>query len=418
MDKVAKRLGTCACRILLIVVAGVAAHFAAAEEHDKDAKKNAVKAAKKQQAKQQADNQQKPVDAPYIQPLIQAVPKTMRFAANSAPYESVDIVARTRGFIESLNFIDGQFVKKGDLLYVVEKTYNQADVAEAQGALQVADARVERALLEYKRQQTLLKQKLTSRENVDKARLEYQSAKAQRQQEEASLTQALQELKYTRILSPFSGRLSRTLLYPGELVDPDNLTGTTVLTSLAKLDPLYVYLHVPTNLVQKIVEARQQQGTLAVQFFVSSDQPVRLPGQLEFISNQADTAAGTLEMRALVKNPDLHVFPGQFGYLHIQTGIEEDAMLVPKTSIHEDFNGYFVYLIDKKKQLKRAPIKRQEPYQAWYRIEGLNPDDRVIYGDMPALYPGLAVRPKQAMAPKSPVQPFVKTQPAKPSQTQ
>ena len=346
----------------------------------------------------------KPVEAPFIEPLVQPIPVYQRYAANTAARETVDIVARTRGFIRSIHFIDGQFVNKGDLLYELEETYNQADVESATANLTIAEATTAKALLEYRRQQTLLKQKLTSQENLDKARLNYQQAKAEQQKALAVLNRATQELKYTRIEAPFSGRMSRTAFYPGELVDPDGTSGTTTLTSIARLDPLYVYVQVPSNKIQSILLARDKQGELPVRMQVSSDEKLEAMGTVDFINNRANAATGTLEIRALIENPKLLIYPGQFGYLYIQTGEQKTAMLLPKSSVLEDFNGNYVYRIDQK-TLARNDITVVDTLDNWFSVKGIRASDKVIYGDMPLMYSGLRVDPKKTKLPAKPPMP-------------
>lgn len=332
--------------------------------------------------------------ANVVEAIQQDIPHFLEYPANTASVESIDIVARTRGFIEAIHFTDGQIVKSGQLLYTIELIYDEAKLEQAKAELEIAHAKVKRTRLSYERQERLLKQKLTSKEERDKARLSFNAALAEKKRAAALVGQASQELSYTQIKSPIDGRISRTQYYPGELVDPDDRSGSTTLTSVVKLSPLYVNFPVPSNDLQTLLLAQRQHGQhLLVRFTLLGDIPISTYGSLDFINNAANTETGTIFLRATVSNLDQHLLPGQFGHALVQIDINRNAVLIPAHTIHEDFNGFYVYIIDDSNRLQRKNIKKHQTIDGWVQVEGLPAKAKILSGGLAIVHPGLAVKP-------------------------
>ncbi|CAA0097100.1 Multidrug resistance protein MexA [BD1-7 clade bacterium] len=345
-----------------------------------------------------------PANADIVYAIERDIPNFTHYPANTQAVETVDIVARTRGFIEGIHFKDGQIVKQDQLLYTLEVIYDQADVEQAQAELAITKAKVTRTRLSYERQERLLAKTLTSKEERDKALLDFNEAVAERKRARALLAQAQRELSYTEVRAPFNGRISRTRFYPGELVDPDNANGSTTLTQMLKTSPLYVDFPIPSNDLQTLLTAQYQQGfALPVRFTLLSDSPIHTFGSLNFINNTADQQSGTILLRATISNQANDIYPGQYGTIFVQTGTIPNAILIPTTTIHEDFNGKYVYTVDTQQQLKRQNIKAVQKIDAWTQVQGLKANTPILAGGLSIVHPGLHVIPNKIPPPPAPV---------------
>src|SRR5258707_11300642 len=170
---------------------------------------------------------------------------------NTVAFNTVDLVARVEGFLTSINYTDGGFVKKGDTLFVIEQTMYQAKVKEAQAELDSAKAQLLNAEAEFTRQETLLRQNVTAQNTYDQAKAKRDSARANVENQEGNLTVAQTNLGYTSVTAPFDGIVTKHLVSVGELV---GATAATKLATIIQLNPIYVTFNMSEQDVLQIRE--------------------------------------------------------------------------------------------------------------------------------------------------------------------
>ena len=246
---------------------------------------------------------QAPPAVTVSQPSQQEVTDYVELTGTVTPSRSVDLVARVTGYLESVNFEDGAMVKEGQLLFVIEpETYEQH--------LALAQAALERAQSEYDRQRGLIESNATSVANVE-------NWLSERDQAAAQVELAKLNLGYTRVSAPFSGRIGR------HLVDPGNLVGPSVNTKLATLDqlePIYVYfnlnerdaLQAAAIMRQRGLEPRENVGKAPVFVGLQNQEGYPQEGTLDFVDTGISTSSGTIQMRGIFDNKDHALVRGRF----------------------------------------------------------------------------------------------------------
>ena len=198
-----------------------------------------------------------PAEVTVSQPATKSVIEYLDLTGNTQAIEQVALVARAAGFLTSINFKDGDIVKKGDLLFVIEPPPYEAKVKQAEANLATAQATLVRSSLEYTRQLQLIKQNATSQSTVEQWRAQRDSDEAAVQLNKANLDLARINLSYTQVRAPFTGRIDR------HLVDVGNLVGSGQATQLANiyyLDPIYAYFSMNERDLVRIMERERERG--------------------------------------------------------------------------------------------------------------------------------------------------------------
>ena len=313
-----------------------------------------------------------------------------------APYQTVDLVARVQGFLETISFKDGSFVDKDTVLFQIEKDMYEQKVALYQ-------AQVNGAQAEYTRQVGMLKQNATSQANVDKAL-------SDRDQAAANLAMAKIQLGYTTVRSPFDGRIGTHLVDVGNVVGT-NAAAPTKLATIDELVPIYVNFSVSSRdalRLRKIAEKLGKgvkPGVGKIPVFAGLDDEDGFPhkGVLDFANNSVDTSTGTIQLRAIFPNKEKILFPGLFARVRIPLGEPAPALVVPNTALANDQVGDYLLVVNAQNIAERRDVKLGARVGAMCAITGgLNENDRVIIGGQSAVRPGATVSPEEAPATPAP----------------
>ena len=299
------------------------------------------------------------------------------------PSKSVDLVARVPGYLQAVKFEDGAYVEAGQSLFVIEpEPYEQQ--------LRLAQATLARAQSEYDRQVGLSKQNATSVANVEKWLSERDQAAAQ-------VEIAKINLGYTHVTAPFSGRIGRHLVDPGNLV---GASGNTMLATLQQLMPIYVYLnlnerdalHIRDRMVQRGLQHGSGVGTAPVLVGRQDEEGYPHEGTLDFVDTKVSTSSGTIEIRALLKNEDKALFPGLFARVRLPLGEPEPMLVVPNAAIGNDQEGDYVLVVDANDvAARRAVVKGPLTTDGCAIRSGLTAADRVIVDGLMRARPGTKV---------------------------
>jgi RND family efflux transporter MFP subunit len=302
-----------------------------------------------------------------------------------AAYKSVDLVARVEGYLRTVNFQDGSVVNAGQVLFVIEPEPYRAK-------LQGQEAQLLDAQSEYDRQLRMIKENATSQANVDKWR-------SQRDEAQANVTLARINLAYTQITAPFSGRIGRHLVDPGNLVGSSG--SATKLATLEQIDPAYVYFSLNERDLLRVRAAAQARGQplnqtprVPVYLGLQTENGYPHQGTLDFANTGLDTGSGTLQLRAVVPNGQRVFLPGLFARVRIPRGEPAAQLMVPDRVVGNDQVGSYVMLVaaDHKVQQRRVEIG---PAQDGLRaiLSGLEPGSEVVVDGLQNAVPGNMVSP-------------------------
>ncbi len=307
-------------------------------------------------------------------------------------YRTVNLIARVEGTLTSVDFKDGSFVEKDDLLFTIQR-----DTYEEQ--LKLYEAQLENAEAEYQRQVGLAKQNATSVANVEK----WQS---QREQDRAQVALAKINLGYTRITAPFSGRIGK------HLVDVGNVVGgagePTQLATLQQLQPIYLSFNMNERevllILKKLREAglspKSNVGKLPVFAQLATESGYPHKGLLDFAANEVDTSTGTLELRAEFPNKEIRLFPGLFARIRIPLGEPSPMLVIPNTAVSNDQAGDYVLTVDSENRVMRENVKTGPLTDDGMRaiVSGLGEENRVIVQGLLEARLGEVVTPVPAAA--------------------
>jgi RND family efflux transporter MFP subunit len=337
-------------------------------------------------------------------PVQQTVPDTIEVTGNIQSSNSVDLVARVEGYLDSVDFTDGTFVKKGDLLFVIQPEPYEAQVALQKATVAQQQATLTQANAEYARQQRLITQNATSQADLENWRAQQGSAQAAVEEAQANLELAQINLGYTRIVAPFDGRMGQ------HLVDPGNLVGNGAATKLAtiqQLAPIYVYFTLDEPDVLRVRASMRAKGqTVAtmgpVTLGVGLQNETGYPHQatLDFVDSDIDQSTGTLQLRGTIPNQDYEFLPGMFARVQVPVGTLDDALLVPQRALGVDQRGHYVLVVDQNDEVQQRPVQIGPLVQGMQVItQGLSADDRVVTDGIQRAIPGNKVAPKQVVTP-------------------
>lgn len=335
------------------------------------------------------------------QPVKQQVVDYLELTGTTQSSLSVTLTARVEGFLESVNFKDGSFVKQGDLLFVIEPAPYEAKVAQQQAAVEQQQALLDHASSEYDRQLRLVKQSATSESNVEKWKSDRDSYQAALDGAKANLDMARINLGYTRVVAPFDGRIGR------HLVDPGNLVGAGTPTKLAtidKLDPMYAYFNVSERDVLRIRDSLRKRGlarpgaeqNVPVQVGLQTEQGYPHQGRLDFIDTGIDASTGTLALRALLPNADRTFLPGLFVRIRVPYERRDDALLVTERAVGVDQSGRYVLVVNKDNVVEQRPVQVGALIDGMRVLEkGVAADDWIVVDGLQRAVPGAKVSPQR-----------------------
>ena len=343
--------------------------------------------------------------APPPSPVVTSKPVSMPITTyldvtgNTVAVNSVNLVARVSGYLDQINYTDGTVVKKGANLFVIEPEPYEAKLEQAQAAVAQAQAQVIYAQSQYDRQLDMIKQNATSQASVEQWLAQRDEAQAQVLQAIANEKIAAINYGYTSVQAPFDGRVSR------HLVDPGNLVGNAAATQLATIDqlnPIYVYFNVNELALLQVRAAMKAHGRdpndvtgqpIAVGLQSETDYPH--PGKIDYVANSLDSTTGTIEVRAVLDNPEDVLLPGLFVHAQIPLGSPVTQLALPDTAIQSDQAGPYVYVVGANNVVSQVRIKTGVENAGMTAVTGLQPDDQVVIDGIQNAAPGVTVAPTE-----------------------
>jgi RND family efflux transporter MFP subunit len=306
-----------------------------------------------------------------------------RFEATS----SVDVRPRVSGYVQRVDFKDGQIVRAGQLLFQIDPRPYQAALDQAAGQEARAVATLNDAKVELSRSRALFAAKATSQQDVDTRQATEQQAEADLKAAEATVATARLNLGFTRVIAPIGGRISDSRTQPGNLVTQD----TTVMTNIVALDPIRFAFQAPEDLLLKYERANTQDksGGAQVQIRLQDEANYSWNGRIAFVDNAVDTGSGTIRAYALAPNHGLFLKPGMFGHMRLLSSQPHMAILIPDQSVVTDMTRQLVYVATPSGELAQKEIELG-PLVEGLRVvlSGLSTSDRVLISGIQRAKPG------------------------------
>jgi RND family efflux transporter MFP subunit len=338
---------------------------------------------------------------PVVKPRMQSVSNYVEITGNAASVNAVKLIARVDGYLEQIHYEDGQFVKKGDLLFTVQQDQYKDQLQQAQAQVLAAQASLTYAKTEVVRYTALLKKDAATQVDVDTWTYKRAAAEAELLGAQAQVALAKLNLGYTEVRAPFDGIVGKHLIDPGNLVGGGGQQAA--LAEITQLDPIYVVANLSEQQVLQIRQnLNQHRLTFAdlrkvpVDVALSDQTGFPLQGTIEYVAPALDPATGTLLVRGILANPDRTLLPGFFVKMRLPMAkVDRNAMLVPDRSLQEDQGGRYLLIVNKDDLVEQRYVQLGQLDGALRVItSGLKADDRVVVGDLWRATPGTKVKPQ------------------------
>lgn len=329
------------------------------------------------------------VQTPQSKEIVDYVTQTGTLVA----YNSVDLVARVEGYLDSIEFTDGTFVKKGQELFVIQPDTYYQQLLAAQATVAAQKAANIYAKSEYERQKKMYSQNATSLNNVEKWLAKTQESDAEIEKAVANEKIAEINYSYTHVSAPFDGRIGR------HLVDPGNLVGhgtATEIANIEQIDPIYAYFNLNELDLIKLREAAKAMGfkpedidQISADIKLQNETVFKHMGKLNFVNTGLNASTGTLEFRALLENKDYALLPGLFVQVRIPVSKPVEQMTIPDSAVLYDQIGPYVLVADANSVVQLKRVKLGGIDQDMRAItQGLTASDRVIVEGLQFATPG------------------------------
>jgi membrane fusion protein (multidrug efflux system) len=338
---------------------------------------------------------QKPAPTPQViqvgvvQAGRQGVTPGLEFVGRVEAIERVEIRARVTGFLQEVQFKEGDTVKEGAPLYLIERPPFEAAVQEARGTLLQAQATYANATQQRQRAEELVKTNATPVATLDQRVAEEKSAQGSVVKADADLRTANINLGYTEITAPITGKIGRTSVTKGNVVGPDS----GPLAMIVSQDPMYVTFPVSQRefLTLRAEFPNQSRETVLVKLRFANGSPYPHDGRVNFVDVRVDKATDTITVRATVPNPDGVLVDGQFVRVRVEGEKPDEKVVVPQAALLADQEGPYVFVVeDGKAVVKRLKLGAELGRNVAVE-RGLSGGEQVVVDGLQTLRPGAAV---------------------------
>jgi membrane fusion protein (multidrug efflux system) len=307
--------------------------------------------------------------------------------------EDTNITAQVTGYLKSRHFEEGQMVEKGQLLFTIEPSSFEAQVASAKATLAQAKAELKKAELDFERGKNLLPKGSISQSEFDNLSAALLGAQAQVEAGNAQLNLAEVNLSYTQIRAPFAGRISESKLSTGDLVSPQS----GVLTTLVSLDPVHTSFSISERERLEMgidrIKGDGSADSVEVQVVLENGQPFEHLGRLDFLGNRIDLNTGTIAMRSEVPNPEYRLLPGQHIRVELREKQSTDVVVIPRRAVQTDLEGNFVMIVAEGNIAERRNVELGRQIEEGIIVtSGVNSDEQVITQGLQRVRNGVPVR--------------------------
>jgi membrane fusion protein (multidrug efflux system) len=336
----------------------------------------------------------------YVADVVQRdVPVYLDLVGQAKGFQDVDIRARVEGFLESVNFREGSTVRKGDLLYEIDRKPLEATLAQARADQATADARLQKANNDVARYTPLVAKQAVSQQELDNAKSEQDAAKSQLEAAKAAVEKSTLDLGYTRITAPIDGLIGTTQVKAGNLVGRGE---STLLTTISQINPMLFRIGVTEadylRITRRVQAGGVQRDKVQIALTLSDGGVYPEPGKVNAVERAVDPTTGTLGIELLFANPQLILRPGQYGRVRVLIEEKPGALLVQQRAVQELQNLYNVAVVEGTKVAFRTVKVGLRVDNMWVIEEGLKLGDKVVVEGLQRIQDGMTVTPKPAPA--------------------
>lgn len=342
----------------------------------------------------QAGNGDSPaVPVTYSEVRKQDISRVQVYSGRVEAIDTVELVARVQGYVETRDFQEGQLVKKGDLLFRLDQSLYMNAVEQAQAAVGTAQAQLTLAEQQYGRQQELTARDVQSVARLDEATAARDSAQSGLLSARAQLEQANINLGYTEIRAPIDGLAGRALASVGDLVS----SAAGPLVTIVSQDPMYVTFPVPQATMLEIRRRQQSGDSVQFELGLPDGSIYTSEGAFAFANNQATASTDSLLVRVSVPNPDGLLIDQTLVDVRVTSREAVEELTVPQQSLLLDQEGSYVLVVDQDNKVQRKRIKTGVQRNGFIvATEGLDEGDKVIVDGLQKVQPGAEVKPSPA----------------------
>jgi membrane fusion protein, multidrug efflux system len=347
-----------------------------------------------------------PADASPVEPIpviattVQQhdVPIILTGLGTVTPLNTATIHSQIIGLLVSIDFHEGQSVKKGDLLAQIDPRTYQAQLDQAQATLEHDEAHLRNAQLNLQRYTELAKTDAATQQQLDNQQAAVEQLIAQIKSDQAAIDKSKAQLSYTRLVAPFDGIAGIRLLDVGNIIHPPtgsagtNTADTNGLVVVTQVQPISVIFTLATTNISE-VQAAMANSLLQAMAWSQDDKTQLDVGQLAVVNNQADPSSGTIQLKAVFPNQQRKLWPGTFVNVRLVLATEHNALTVPLDAIQQGPAGYFVFVIDQDNKATLRPVSVRQTFRAEALVEkGLKAGETVVLRGQYRLSPGTLVR--------------------------
>lgn len=350
-------------------------------------------------------NQQAPQMPP---PKVTVAPVTQReiveweeLTGRTEAVETVEVRPRVSGHIQEVRFQSGELVKKGDVLFVIDPRWHQAEFDRRKAEYEQAKVRMENAEREAQRTEQLLASKAISAEEADGRQARFNEAKAGLLAAEAARGFAKLDLEFTQIRASIDGRVSRAITTPGNFVS--GLAGSaTLLTTIVTVDPVYVYADFDENSLLKFNELVREKKIVAgakvpVELQLGNDEGFPHRGYIESFDNRLDAGTGSILLRAVFPNSDSTIVPGLFARIRVPLSEKYSALMVNESAVGTDQALKFVLTLSPSNTVEYRQVKLGPSIEGMRVVRsGLKPGEEIVVNGIARVRPGMPVMAERA----------------------
>jgi multidrug efflux system membrane fusion protein len=330
-----------------------------------------------------------------VAPVVRrTVPVYLDYIGTTEAIRTVTLQAQVTGYLANRGAPDGADVKQGELLYQIDPRDYQAALNQVKAQAQHDAAAHDYARASQHRNSVLSNDGWVAKDTFDQTTSNFQQSEATLAADAAAIQTAELRLGYTEIRAPFAGRLGKSLVHEGTLI---NAAGTQFNT-LVELDPIYATFNPSETELAAIMRSRSK-APLPVDVQASDDAQQRFSGVLSFLDNMVDRSTGTIMARATISNPDHTLLPGEFVHVHVHIADQPDALLVPQVALGSGQFGRFVYVVGKDGKAEQRIVSPGAAYGSLIVIDkGVNEGDMIIVGNLQKIAAGVPVQPEPLKA--------------------
>lgn len=329
------------------------------------------------------------LDVDVVKVARQSVPRVIHAAGTVQTNHSVAVQAQVSGTLKKVLFNEGDQVKAGQLLFIIDQKPYEIQVAQAKGKVEQDKAKLASDKANAERDARLVKQGFVSTESNQNAAALVLQDKGTLATDQASLAQANLQLGYTRIRAPISGKTGALAYKSGNLIQAN---ATTPLVTINQISPILVQFDIPQSQISDL-ERHMTDPSMEIFIRSSTGSLIASGGKLAFIDNTVNQSSGTLTLKAIFDNKNHVLWPGELVHVSVQLTVQHNALVVPNTAVQPGQQGNYVYLVEHGKVVdKTVDVERE--YKNYAVIDkGLHPGDEVVVHIPRDLHEGLAVRP-------------------------